>query len=75
MKLRIKDLREDHDFSQETVARALHIPRATYCNYETGRRNIPNELLCDLADFYHVSVDYLLGRIDNPAPPKKRCTR
>ena len=69
VRLRIKDLREDHDLSQETVAQALGIPRATYCNYENGRRNIPNALLCDLADFYHTSVDYLLGRTDDSAPP------
>ena len=71
MKLRIKDLREDRDFSQETVAQALHIPRTTYCNYETGRRNIPNDLLCDLADFHNVRLDYLLGRSDDASPFRK----
>lgn len=68
MKLRLKDLREDRDLSQETVAQALHIPRATYCNYETGRRSIPNDVLCALADFYNVSLDYLLGRSDDDTP-------
>ena len=68
MRLRIKDLREDNDLSQEAVAQALGIPRATYCNYENGRRNIPNALLWDLADFYHTSVDYLLGRTDRNIP-------
>ncbi|MGO5094529.1 helix-turn-helix domain-containing protein [Agathobaculum sp. LCP25S3_E8] len=71
MKLRIKDMREDRDLSQETVAQALHIPRATYCNYEAGRRNIPNDVLCSLADFYNVSLDYLLGRSDDGTPFRK----
>ena len=71
MRLRIKDLRIDHDLSQETVAQAIHIPRATYCNYESGRRNIPNAILCYLADFYNISLDYLLGRTDEYTPFKK----
>ena len=71
MRLRIKDLRIDHDLSQENVAQAIHIPRATYCNYESGRRNIPNAILCDLADFYNISLDYLLGRTDEYTPFKK----
>lgn len=71
MKIRIKDLREDLDLKQETVADALGIPRTTYCNYENNRRNVPNEVLCALADFYNTSVDYLLGRTDNPAPPQQ----
>ncbi|HIX90798.1 MAG TPA: helix-turn-helix domain-containing protein [Candidatus Agathobaculum pullicola] len=71
MKLRIKDIREDRDLSQEAVAQALHIPRSTYCNYETGRRNIPNDVLCILADFYNVSLDYLLGRSDDGTPFRK----
>lgn len=71
MKLRIKDIREDRDLSQEAVAQALHIPRATYYNYETGRRNIPNDVLCSLADFYNVSLDYLLGRSDDCTPFRK----
>nr|WP_297173549.1 helix-turn-helix transcriptional regulator [uncultured Agathobaculum sp.] len=73
MRLRIKDLREDCDLSQDAVARALGIPRATYCSYENGRRNIPNALLCELADFYHTTVDYLLGRTDERKPyPRKK---
>ncbi|GAB2046272.1 helix-turn-helix transcriptional regulator [Agathobaculum sp. TL06] len=71
MRLRIKDLRVDNDLSQEEVAKALHIPRATYCNYENGRRNVPNDILCDLADFYNVSLDYLLGRTDTYTPFRK----
>ena len=50
-------------------AELLRIPRKTYCNYENGRNNVPNEVLCALADYYHTSTDYLLGRTDNPAPP------
>lgn len=64
MKLRIKDLREDRDLNQDDVAKAIGIPRTTYTNYESGRRNIPNQVLIDLADFFDVSIDYLLGRTD-----------
>ena len=58
---RIRDLREDHDLKQEDIARLLHCTQACYSNYETGKRDIPTEVLHTLADYYHVSIDYLLG--------------
>lgn len=64
VRLRIKDVREDKDLNQEDVAKAIGIPRSTYCNYESGRRNIPNQVLFDLANYFNVSIDYLLGRTD-----------
>ena len=69
---RIRDLREDHDLKQEALAKLLNCTQACYSNYENGRRDIPSEVLSVLADFYHVSVDYLLGRTDikDPYPPK-----
>lgn len=61
---RIRDLREDRDLTQAQVGEAIHIPQRTYAYYESGQRMIPPHVLCALADFYNVSVDYLLGRTD-----------
>lgn len=61
---RIRDLREDHDLTQTQVGAAIHVPQRTYAYYETGERMIPPHVLCALADFYQVSVDYLLGRTE-----------
>ncbi len=65
---RIKDLREDHDLYQKDLAQYLQCTQVCYSNYETGKRDIPTEVLLRLADFYGTSVDYLLGRTDEPAP-------
>lgn len=64
---RIRDLREDQDLTQQYLADYLMINRRTYSYYELGERVIPPEILIQLSDFYDVSVDYLLGRTDNPA--------
>jgi len=61
---RIRDLREDADLTQKKVGEAIHVPQRTYAYYETGQRMIPPSVLCALADFYGVSVDYLLERTD-----------
>ena len=61
---RIRDLREDRDMTQAQVGAALHISQRTYAYYESGQRMIPPSVLSALADLYHVSVDYLLGRTD-----------
>lgn len=61
---RIRNLREDHDLTQKQVGQAIHVPQRTYAYYESGQRMIPPHVLCALADFYHVSVDYLLERTD-----------
>lgn len=68
METRIRDLREDRDLTQEKVGKSINIPQRTYSYYETGGRMIPPEILCALADFYGVSVDYLLRRTDIPEP-------
>lgn len=65
---RIRHLREDHDLTQAQVGRAIRVTQRAYAYYETGQRMIPPHVLCALADFYHVSVDYLLGRTDLPKP-------
>lgn len=59
---RLRDLREDHDMKQKEVAALLGIDQRVYSNYEIGKREIPLHHLLTLADFYHVSVDYILGR-------------
>ena len=61
---RIRDLREDADLTQAQVGAAINVPQRTYAYYERGQRMIPPGVLCALADFYHVSVDYLLERTD-----------
>ena len=63
---RIRDLREDHDYTQLQLAQMLGIQRTQYRRYESGFRDIPTDLLIRLADLYHVSIDYLLGQTDNP---------
>lgn len=65
---RIRDLREDHDLTQKAVGEAINVPQRTYAYYESGQRMIPPRVLCALADFYGVSVDYLLERTDNMKP-------
>ena len=62
MKLRIRDLREDHDLTQQTVAEVLMCDQSLYSKYERGERELPLGLAVKLADFYHVSLDYLVGR-------------
>ncbi len=61
---RIRDLREDADLTQRAVGQAIHVPQRTYAYYESGERMIPPQVLCALADFYKVSVDYILERTD-----------
>ena len=63
---RLRDLREDADLSQKQVAALLGIQQTVYSRYERGFQTIPLEHLLTLADFYHVSTDYLLGRTKNP---------
>ena len=64
---RLRDLREDGDLSQTTVAGLLHIQQTVYSRYERGFQTIPLEQLLTLADYYNVSVDYILERTDNSA--------
>lgn len=63
---RIRDLREDADLTQKQVGEAINVPQRTYAYYESGQRMVPPQVLCALADFYNVSVDYILGRVDGP---------
>lgn len=65
---RIRDLRQDKDLTQTQIAQRLNMSQTGYSKYETGENDIPTSVLIALADFYHTSVDYLLGRTDNPIP-------
>ena len=69
---RLKDLREDHDMMQKEIAAVLGIDQRVYSTYETGKREIPVHHLISLANYYHTSTDYLLGRTNRmePYPPK-----
>ena len=63
---RIRELREDHDLTQAKIGAAINVPQRTYAYYESGERMIPPHVLCALADYYGVSMDYIMGRTDNP---------
>jgi len=62
--MRIKDLREDSNLTQKTVAEYLHVKQNTYSQYENGQRQIPLSCLIALAKFYNTSTDYILGLTD-----------
>lgn len=70
---RIRDLREDADYTQEYIAHLLNISQRTYSRYENAEHAIPLSILCFLAEFYDTSVDYLLERTDvrTPYPSSK----
>ena len=64
MDTRIKDLREDHDFSQQQVANKLGITQRKYSYIETGTQQLTAEILVGLAKIYNVSTDYILKLTD-----------
>lgn len=72
MQLRIRDLREDKDLKQKEVADYLLCDQSLYSKYERGERPLPLEYASKLADYYKVSVDYLLGRTNIKTPYPKR---
>ena len=65
---RLEDLRVDHDLTQQDVADILFCKREVYRRYEKGIRELPLSYAITLAEYYHVSVDYLLGITNNPTP-------
>ena len=67
---RLRDLREDHDFSQQQVADYLHMKQPQYNRYERGLRDIPTDVLIRLAQLYHTTTDYILGVNNNRHPGK-----
>lgn len=68
---RLKEIREDKDYTQNIVAKHLGISQVVYSRYETNLRLIPIDKLCKLANFYQVSLDYLLYRTDERKPYPK----
>lgn len=69
---RIRELREDHDLTQAAVSRHLGMKQPQYFRYEQGYRDIPSDILIQLADLYETSTDYILERTNDPAPPKRK---
>ncbi|MCD7946692.1 MAG: helix-turn-helix domain-containing protein [Oscillospiraceae bacterium] len=70
MYIRIRNLREDKDMTQTQMAEILNCSQRIYSNYECGDVDIPTPILIGIAQFHHVSTDYLLGLTDDPTPPK-----
>ncbi|WP_339234539.1 helix-turn-helix transcriptional regulator [Oceanobacillus sp. FSL W7-1281] len=66
---RIVDLRIEHGYSQEEVAKKLNVSASGYGYYEQGRNEPSLETLYKIAEFFQVSIDYLLGKIDTPQQP------
>ena len=63
---RVRELREDNDLTQQQVADGIGITQRKYSYLETGTQPLTDEILIKLANFYHVSIDYLLRQTDNP---------
>ncbi len=69
---RLKDLREDNDYTQEYIGTKTHMKREQYSRYETGKRDIPLDTLIELSKLYNTSVDYILNLTDEKKPyPRK----
>lgn len=70
---RIRNLREDADWTQSDVGKMINISQRAYSHYENGTREIPIEIIIKLADMYSVNIDYLLDRTDfkDKLPDKK----
>ena len=62
--MRIRELREDMDLTQQEIADYLHIKQNTYSQYENEHRQIPIDMLIRLARYYNTSIDYLVGETD-----------
>ncbi len=65
---RLRDLREDHDLTQDQLVSMLGMHKTTYTNYEQGKREIPFALVIRLAQFYNVSIDYIAELSNTPSP-------
>lgn len=63
---RLKELRKKANLTQKEMGEILGVNQRTYSNYELGDRDMSPETLIKLADFYNVTIDYLLGRTDEP---------
>lgn len=72
MRLKIRDLREDHDFTQQQVAEYVGCDRSLYSKYEREEREIPLHALLKLAELYKTSLDYLVGLTEQARPYPRR---
>lgn len=70
--MRLKDLREDNDLTQEQIALMLNCGRNTYSQYENEKRQIPIDYLIKLSRFYKTSIDYILEETDETKPYKRK---
>jgi len=68
---RLRQLREEHDLTQEQLGKVLNVKKAAVSKYETGYTVPDSETLKKLASFFGVSTDYLLGLTDDPTPPQQ----
>ena len=64
---RLRDLREDHDKTQQEIAEVLGTSQTMYARYERGANELPLRHLIKLAEYYQVTADYLLGISDEPS--------
>ena len=69
---RIRDVREDHDLTQEQIGKILNKSQQGYNHIEAGRAELKIEDLIRLCEFYDLSADYLIGLTDNPISYRKR---
>ena len=70
--MRLKDIREDRDITQQEVAAYLHVKQNTYSQYENEQRQLPINTLILLALYFHTSTDYILELTDDPEPYPRR---
>ena len=63
---RLRELRTDKNVMAKTMAENLGISYRNYQRYERGEMDTPSSKLLSLANFFNVSLDYLVGRTDNP---------
>lgn len=68
--MKLKDIREDRDLTQDQIAKILNCKQNTYQQYESGKRQIPIQALIKLALFYNISLDYILGLPNLPYPER-----
>lgn len=71
MDTRLKDLRTDHDLTQEECAKIAYISKNSYIRYEKGERVPPLDTIKLFAEYYNVSIDYIAKSTSNPYPYKK----
>lgn len=71
--IRIKQLREDHDYTQKYIAKILDMKQPQYARYESGKREFPIDILVTLVKLYNTSLDYIIGITDEKKPyPRKK---